>query len=150
MDTPFLVNVALVDDASIAAVSADPIADEVFWTDGHGAFRRHDGSDETLVPSAESRLVDVNCDGPIERPSVRPQLLADLAFRSAFGPRMMSTTLAVAWVAAGRRAGCVVTDLLGDKLKDGRGLLVAADDETHRRLVEIIGPYLGNVSAAAG
>lgn len=167
--TPLVaVNVALVDDTGIACVSADPIADEVFWTDGHGAYIRYDGSDKALAPSAESRLVDINCDGPIDRSFLGPQLLLDPAFRSAFGPRVMSTTLAVAWVAAGRRAayvsdghfnenvhyaagievcrsaGCIVTDLAGDPLKDGRGLLVAADGETHRRLVEIIGPHLAN------
>ena len=170
--TPLMaVNVALVDTSSVACVSADPVADEVFWTDGQGAFLRRDGSDEALTPSADSLLVDINCDGPIDKAFLGPQLLADSTFRSAFGPRVMSTTLAVAWVAAGRRAayvsdglfdenvhyaagiglcrgaGCVVTDLAGSQLENGRGLLIAADIETHRRLVEIIGPHLADVLA---
>ncbi len=173
VQTPLVaVNVALVNDtSSIACVSADPIADEFFWTDGRGAFLGRDGSDEPLVPAAESRLVDVNCDGPIDRPFLGPQLVADPAFRAAFGPRVMSTTLAVAWVAAGRRAayvsdgvfndnvhfaagialcrsaGCVITDLAGDALGAGRGLIITADVETHGRLVEIIRPHLADVVA---
>lgn len=79
---------------------------------------------------------------------------------------MLSTTLALAWVAAGRRAayvtdgsvegsvhfaagiglcrgaGCVVTDLRGAAVKGGRGLVVAADDATHGQLLQIIGPHL--------
>lgn len=169
--TPLVaVNVALVEgSSSLACVSADPIADELFWTDGHRACLRHDGSDEPLRPSALSRLVDVNCDGPADEAFLGPQLVADPAFRSAFGPRVVSTTLAVAWVAAGRRAayvsdgsftdnlhfaagiavcrsaGCVVTDLAGEPLDTGRGLVVAADLETHRTLLEMIRPHLADV-----
>lgn len=161
------VNVALVDGSStLACVSADPIADEVFWTDGQRALLRRIGCDQPLRPSAASRLVDINCDGPADQPFVGPQLVADPAFRAAFGPRVLSTTLAVAWVAAGRRAayisdghftdnvhfaagigvcrnaGCVITDLAGEPLGAGRGLIVAADTETHGRLLEIIRPHL--------
>ena len=170
--TPLVaVNVALLDEdkSTVACVSADAIANEFFWADDRGAFLRRGGSDEALTPSTQSRLVDINCDGPIARPFLGPQLLTDPAFRSAFGPRVMSTTLAVAWVAAGRRtgyvsdglfvenvhytagialcrsAGCVVTDLAGEPLEDGRGLIIAADDETHQRLVDIIRPHLADV-----
>lgn len=171
--TPLIaVNVALLDDSScVACVCADPIADEMFWTDGQRAFRRRDGVDDQLRPTAESRLVDVNCDGPADRQFLGPQLVADAAFRTEFGPRVLSTTLAVAWVAAGRRAayvsdgwfidnvhfaagieisrlaGCVITDLAGDPLNTGRGLIVAADGETSARLVEIIRPHLRAVLA---
>jgi myo-inositol-1(or 4)-monophosphatase len=74
---------------------------------------------------------------------------------------VVSSTLALAWVAAGRRAayvtdggdlsdsvhfaagialcraaGCVVTGIDGEPLGPaGRGLLVAADAETHARLL---------------
>lgn len=166
--TPLVaVNVALLDGASSpASVCADPIAEEVFWADGRRAFRRCEGIDEPLRPSAGSRLVDVNCDGPADRPFLGPELVADGAFRSAFGARVTSTTLALAWVAAGRRAayvsdgwftdnvhyaagiglcrsaGCVVTDLAGEPLSAGRGLVAAADAATHERLVEIVRPHL--------
>lgn len=170
--TPLVaVNVALLDEdkSTVACVSADPIANEYFWANDRGAFLRRGGSDQALTPSTQSRLVDINCDGPIDRPFLGPQLLTDPAFRSAFGPRVMSTTLAVAWVAAGRRtgyisdgqfvenvhytagialcrsAGCVVTDLAGQPLEDGRGLIIAADDETHGLLVDIIRPHLADV-----
>lgn len=170
--TPLVaVNVALLDEeeSTVACVSADPIANEFFWADDRGAFVRRGGSDQALTPSTQSRLVDINCDGPVDKPFLGPQLLTDPAFRSAFGPRVMSTTLAVAWVAAGRRtgyvsdglfvenvhyaagialcrrAGCVVTDLAGEPLQGGRGLIIAADDETHQCLVDLIRPHLADV-----
>ncbi len=165
--TPLVaVNVTLVDSSSVAAVCADPIAGELFWTDGQRSYRRCDGADDPLSPSPRSGLVDVNCDGPTDSPFLGPQLVADPLFRAAFGPRVMSTSLAVAWVAAGRRAayvsdgwftdnvhfaagtelcraaGCVISDLAGEPLNTGRGLIVAADAETHARLVDIIRPHL--------
>jgi myo-inositol-1(or 4)-monophosphatase len=173
-ETPLVaVNVALVDgDRTLAAVAEDPLAGEAFWTDGARAGVRRRGADTPLVPSARSRLVDVNCDGPFDRPFLGPQLVADPAFRAAFGPRVLSTTLAVAWVAAGRRAGyvtdgslvdnvhfaagvglcqaagCVVTDLRGDPLHTGRGLIVAADADTHAALLDLIRPHLDRVLVA--
>jgi myo-inositol-1(or 4)-monophosphatase len=172
-ETPLMaVNVALLDGcSSLACVCVDPIADELFWSDGQGAFRRRGGADEPLRPSAESGLIDVNCDGPTDRSFVGPQLVADPRFRAAFGLRVISTTLALAWVAAGRRAGyvsdgwfannvhyaagiglcrsagCVITDLAGEPLGTDRGLIVAADTETHTRLIEIIRPHLRDARA---
>ena len=166
--TPLVaLNVALVDGSrTLVAVSVDPIADEVFWTDGQRAMVRDGGVDTQLKPSPESLLVDVNCGGPLDRPFLGPQLIVDPAFRAAFGPRVLSTTLAVAWVAAGRRAayvsdggfidnvhyaagiglcraaGCVVTDLSGGPLETGRGLIVGADPETHERVVRLVAPHL--------
>lgn len=89
-------------------------------------------------------------------------MLYDEAFSTLFRPRVVSTTLALAWVAAGRRvayvtdghlrgsvhfssgialcqaAGCVVTNLAGEPLHTGRqGLIAAADAETHAELVRI-------------
>jgi myo-inositol-1(or 4)-monophosphatase len=165
--TPLLaVNVALRDGGVVtAAASSDPIADEVFWTDGGGAWLRAGGADTPLVPSPVSALVDVNLDAVHPDPGrFRPAaLLGHPDFRRMYGGRVISTTLALAWVAAGRRAayvsdgsfvgnvhfaagiaicraaGCVVTDLRGDDVDSpgGSGLLVAADGETHRRLLEL-------------
>ncbi|TNM42700.1 phosphatase [Nocardioides albidus] len=161
------VNVALVDDSRIvAAAVADPIAGEVFWSDGERAMiRTPDGADIAMSPSPASRLVDVNCDGPLDRPFLGAQVI-DAAFRAAFGPRVVSTTLAVAWVAAGRRAGyvsdghlidnvhfaagielcraagCVVTDLGGAEVGTGRGLIIGADAATHHRLLSIVEPHV--------
>ncbi|MBM7518147.1 inositol monophosphatase family protein [Nocardioides nitrophenolicus] len=172
--TPLVaVNVALVDGAlTLVAATSDPIAGEVFWTDGvRAALRSADGTDLPLAPSRASRLVDVNCDGPLDRPFVGAQVI-DAAFRAAFGPRVGSTTLALAWVAAGRRAGyvsdgavvdsvhfaagialcraagCVVTDLSGSELASGRGLIIAADAATHRRLTDLVAPHLAAVTAS--
>ena len=167
-ETPLVaVNVALVDGGDVTTcASADPIVGEVFWADTSGAWLRRGERDEPLRPSAASRLVDVNCDGPTDKPFLGAQLIADAAFRSEFGPRVLSTTLGVAWVAAGRRAGyvtdgrfadnvhfaagialcrragCMVTDLAGDPLHTGRGLIVAADAGAHARLVELVSPHL--------
>jgi myo-inositol-1(or 4)-monophosphatase len=160
------VNVALrVGDRVTVATSADPFNEEVFWTGGDGAHVRQGGEDRPLVPSAGSRLVDLNLDPPFpNRPDfLAAALLADDGFITRFRPRVVSTTLAVAWVAAGRRAayvtdghlrdsvhfaagialceaaGCVVTGLDGQTLHTGRGgLVAAADAETHAALLRLI------------
>ena len=161
------VNVALVTPDGVgAAVSADPIAEELFWTDGTAAWERRDGRDRPLVPSARSLILDVNCDAKGETHFVGGQLIADAAVRAAFAVRVLSSTLAVAWVAAGRRAayvtdgrlegsvhfeagialcraaGCVVTDLTGGALHSGRGMVAAADDATHARLLDLVAPHV--------
>jgi myo-inositol-1(or 4)-monophosphatase len=159
------VNVALRIGAEVTvAASADPFAGEVFWTDGEHAYRREDGLDRRLTPEAGNRLVDVNLDPPFPNaPAFRAALLpADPGFAQLFRPRVVSTTLALAWVAAGRRAayvtdgdlrdsvhfaagialcraaGCVITDLRGRPLHTGTGgLVVAADQETHAALLAL-------------
>lgn len=160
------VNVALrVGSTITAAACADPFAGEVFWTDGVHAYVRRDAVDEPLTPSAESRLVDVNLDPPFPNAPdfLAARLLAGPGFAERFHPRVVSSTLAVAWVATGRRAayvtdghlrdsvhfasgmavcqaaGCVVTGIHGEPLHTGAGgLVVAADRETHTALLEII------------
>jgi fructose-1,6-bisphosphatase/inositol monophosphatase family enzyme len=166
--TPLLsVNVALVEGAeALAAACADPIADEVFATDGRTAQLITLAGTAPLAPTADSRIVEVNCDGPLDAPFVGAQLLVDAAIRATWALRVVSTTLAVAWVSAGRRAayvtdgrllgdvhftagiavcrdaGCIVTDLAGGPLHAGRGLIVAADEATHAELVTAIRPHL--------
>lgn len=160
------VNVALLTRHGVtAAAAADPFAREVFWTDGERAWHRGGNVDTPLVPDPGSRLVDVNLDPPFPNaPGFRAvSLLADPAFGSRFRPRVVSTTLAVAWVAAGRRAayvtdghlagsvhftagialcqaaGCVVTGLDGQPVHSGAGgLVAAADQRTHAALIEMI------------
>ncbi len=161
------VNVALQAGAdTTAAAAADPFSNEVFWTDGRRAYLRSGGTDEELVPSPGTQLVDVNLDPPFPNaPGFRAvRLLADPGFTEQFRPRVVSTTLALAWVAAGRRAayvtdghlrdsvhfaagiavclaaGCVVSGIHGQPLHTGAGgLVVAADHDTHAALVELIG-----------
>ncbi|MEV6056019.1 inositol monophosphatase family protein [Streptomyces sp. NPDC052107] len=161
------VNVALRQGPEVtAAATADPFSGEVFWTDGEAAWvRRKDGTDERLTPWAGSALVDVNLDPPFPNaPGFRAVgLLADPVFAERFRPRVISSTLAVAWVAAGRRAayvtdgdlrdsvhfaagivlcwaaGCTVTGLYGEPVLSGAGgLLAAADAETHAALLELV------------
>jgi myo-inositol-1(or 4)-monophosphatase len=173
--TPLVaVNVALVENGrcAVAAVS-DPIAVELFWTDGSCAFvRRGDGADRMLEPTAASGLVEINCDGPLDRPFVGGQLVHDPRLRATYGPRVISSTLGVVWVAAGRRAsyisdgsffqnlhfaagigvaeaaGCVITDLAGDPLNAGRGLVVSSDPTTHQEVLALVQPHLSAVTMA--
>ncbi|MFB7941086.1 inositol monophosphatase family protein [Streptomyces sp. NPDC056049] len=161
------VNVAL---RGGAAAVADPFGGddgEVFRTDGTRAWGP-DGS--PLAPTAATGLVDVNLDPPFPgAPGFRAvDLLAHPGFVAAFRPRVVSTTLALAWVAAGKRAayvtdggdlsgsvhfaagialcraaGCVVTGIDGTPVGEGRparGLVAAADPDTHARLMELIRP----------
>ncbi|GHF35198.1 phosphatase [Streptomyces mashuensis] len=157
------VNVAL---RNGAAAVADPFSGEVFFTDGESSWVRHAGADARLVPTAATRLVDVNLDPPFPNaPGFRAvDLLAHPGFVERFRPRVVSTTLALAWVAAGKRAayvtdggdlsgsvhfaagvalcraaGCVVTGIDGGPVgESGRGLVVAADAETHGLLMSAI------------
>jgi myo-inositol-1(or 4)-monophosphatase len=157
------VNVAL---RNGAAAVADPFSGEVFFTDGKTAWVRHDGVDAQLAPTPATQLVDANLDPPFpSAPGFRAvDLLAHPEFVERFRPRVVSTTLALAWVAAGKRAayvtdggdlsgsvhfaagiavcqaaGCVVTGIDGAPIEQaGRGLVVAADAETHGLLMSMI------------
>lgn len=158
------VNVALRDGA---AAVADPFSGEVFFTDGEAARVRRDGADARLTPTPVTQLVDVNLDPPFpSAPGFRAvDLLAHPGFVERFRPRVVSTTLALAWVAAGKRAayvtdggdlsgsvhfaagiavcraaGCVVTGIDGTPIGQagGRGLVVAADADTHGLLMSMI------------
>ncbi|MEW1904440.1 inositol monophosphatase family protein [Streptomyces sp. NPDC086147] len=158
------VNVALRDGA---AAVADPFSGEIFFTDGETAWVRRDGADDALLtPTSATRLVDANLDPPFpSAPGFRAvDLLARSEFIEHFRPRVVSTTLALAWVAAGKRAayvtdggdlsgsvhfaagialcraaGCVVTDIDGAPTGEaGRGLVAAADEETHGLLLSMM------------
>lgn len=159
------VNVALRDGP---AAVADPFSGEVFLTDGETAWVRSGAEgDEPLAPTADTRLVDVNLDPPFPgAPGFRAvDLLAHPGFVEHFRPRVVSTSLALAWVAAGKRAayvtdggdlsgsvhfaagialcraaGCVVTGIDGAPAgPGGRGLVVAADAGTHELLMSMVG-----------
>ncbi|MFJ6906966.1 inositol monophosphatase family protein [Streptomyces griseoluteus] len=157
------VNVALRDGP---AAVADPFTGEVFRTDGKTAWLRHEGTDTPLRPTAATALVDVNLDPPFpSAPAFRATaLLAHPVFVARFRPRVVSTTLALTWVAAGRRAayvtdgtnlsdsvhfaagialcraaGCVVTGIDGAPLgPNTRGLVAAADPDTHSLLMTML------------
>lgn len=154
----FAVNVALreSDGVRVAAV-ADPASGEVFVTDGARAWR--DGSSEEVGPDPGNRLVEVD---------VRPasprsrRLIGRPGFHERYDARVVSTSLGLTWVAAGRfagyatdedvsdnvhyaaglalcrGAGCVVTDLDGGDVASGRGLLAAADATTHLDLLALL------------
>jgi myo-inositol-1(or 4)-monophosphatase len=161
--TPLVaVNVALRSAGrSLAAASADPASGEVFWTDGVAAYVRRDGTDARLEPSASCLLVDLDLEHPDSGDTLR--LFTDQRVQRAFSLRGTATTLALTWVAAGRRAaylqegdvrdsvhfaapiaiaqaaGCVVTGAHGQPVfSDAGGLLAAADDETHAQLLDIL------------
>lgn len=165
--TPLMaVNVALRAGADVTvAASVDPASGETFWTDGAAAHVRTATADEPLAPTAASRLVEVNIDHGLLEPGDRRAvtLLADDGLRAAWGLRVLSSTLGVAWVAAGRRAayvtggdlrdsvhfapgialcraaGGVVTGVLGQPLHTGaQGMVAAADEETHAAVVDAV------------
>ena len=125
-----------------------------------GSCRPVSSPSTTLAGCDGSRTRAVQPDRGRFRPAA---LLGHPDFRERYGGRVLSTTLALVWVAAGRRAayitdgrfednvhfasgiaicraaGCVVTDLHGEPVDSpgGSGLLVAADGETHQRLLQI-------------
>ena len=164
------VNAALkVEGRFIAAAVADPFNDEIFWTDSVSAFMHADGQDTPLVPNGSSKLVDLNFDPPFPNaPTFKAvTLAADSGFADSFRPRVVSSSLALAWVATGQRAayvtdgdvrdsvhfvaglaicqaaGCTVTDLRGRAWGSGAtGLLAAADSETHTILLGLVRKYL--------
>ena len=79
------------------------------------------------------------------RPSPLPGSLQDDERRtSAMGP-FGTTCTSRRGSNSCRSAGCVVTDLTGGPLDTGRGLIVAADAETHASLVQLIRPHLEEV-----
>ncbi|GAA2702782.1 inositol monophosphatase family protein [Actinoplanes palleronii] len=155
-------NVALRDgDRVTAAASADPFTGETYWTDGTVArVRGADGADRPLVPSPVTAMVDINLDPPF--PVEPSRVIAAPGFRDRFRPRVVSTTLALLWVADGRRAaylsygdvrdsvhfaagvaiceaaGCVVTGVDGTPWQTGTGLVAAADAGTHAALLSFI------------
>ena len=159
----YSVNVALtVRGNTTAAAVSHPPSGEVYWAHGtHFGILGPRGS----APPPTSRLVDINADGPLDHPFVGAQLAADPDFRSRFGPRVESTTLALAWVATGQRlgyitdgvhrgsvhftagialcraAGRVITDFNGDAVHTGPGIVAAADPETHTSLLAMISKH---------
>ncbi len=166
------VNVALqMEGKFIAAAVADPHANEVYWTNGAGSFvRTVSGRDVPLNPGSSSNLVDLNLDPPYPNaPHFKTaMLIADDEFAANFRPRVVSSSLALAWVATGQRAayitdgdprgsvhysagialceaaGCMVTDLRGQKWGTAAtGLIAAADAATHNRLLSLVKKYLG-------
>lgn len=156
----FSVNVALRSAGSTtAAAVSHPPTGEVYWadTDGFGII----GREESAAP-VTTTLVDINADGPLDRPFVGAQLAADPDLRAAFSPRVASTTLALAWVATGQRrgyvtdgrhhdsvhfaasialcvaAGVTISDFDGAPVHTGTGVVAGADPETHAALLGLV------------
>lgn len=164
------VNVTLMEEGRfIAAAVADPHAQEIYWMDGLAAYARANGQDTPLAPSSSSNLVDINLDPPYPNATKfkTAMLIADDEFAASFRPRVVSSSIALAWVATGQRAayvtdgdvrnsvhysaeialcesaGCKVTDLHGQKWGSGStGLIAAADEATHKALLSLVKKYL--------
>jgi len=137
-------NVALSEDGDVtAAASAECVGDETYWTDGTTAWVRRAGADSTLRPDRSSLMVAFNLEVDAAGRRRASDVMADPAFFETYQPRITSSTLALAWVAAGRHAayvtegdlrdnvhfaagvslcraaGCVVTDLHGGPVNTG-------------------------------
>jgi myo-inositol-1(or 4)-monophosphatase len=110
----------------IAAAVADPFNHEIFWTDGRLAFMRADGQDTPLVPNARSQLVDLNFDPPFPNaPAFKATTLAaDAGFAARFRPRVVSTSMALTWVATGQRAAYITDGDLRDNVHFAAGLAI--------------------------
>jgi myo-inositol-1(or 4)-monophosphatase len=160
------VNAALVDSGDVvAAAVADPFSGDVFWTDGRSAYIRAGAKDSPLLPDADSGLVDLNLDPPFPNaPAFKAaQLAATDEFLASFRARVVSSSVALTWVASGQRAAyvtdgsirdsvhfcaglaichaarCTITDLYGNPLSSAaNGAIVAADDHTHSTLLGLI------------
>lgn len=158
--TPLVgVNVALRESRRVtAAAVTDPFAGETMWTDGAVARLRTADGERDPAPSPVTQLIDIDFDGD---PAWAASVARDTASR--FGIRVVSTSLAAAWVALGRRAayvqigdvrdsvhfaapiavcqaaGCIVTGLRGEPVDEGpHGLLIAADAATHETLIAVL------------
>lgn len=163
----FAVNVALREHGRVtAAACAEPGTGDIFWTDGERAHRRAaDGTDHPVTPDPGCHLVDIDlwAEGRDPRTLSGYKLLGSRDFHREFDPRMSSTSLALVWVAAGRRGGyvvdgdvhdsvhyaapialcravgCTVTALDGGPVeRPHAGLVVAADPAAHARLLTLL------------
>jgi myo-inositol-1(or 4)-monophosphatase len=139
-------NVALAVDGDVtAAAVAECVGDETYWTDGASAWVRRGGVDADLRPDTSSLMVAFNLEVDPAGRRRASDVLADPRFFETYQPRITSSTLALAWVAAGRHAayltegdlrdnvhfaagvglcratGCVVTDLDGGPVDTGAG-----------------------------
>ncbi|WP_198554308.1 inositol monophosphatase family protein [Nocardioides alpinus] len=122
MTPHFSVNVALRHGgATTAAAVAHPPSGEVYCSGADGFTI--EGRD-TVGPAAHNRIVDINADGPLDRPFVGAQLAADPDLRAHFSPRIESTTLALAWVATGQRLGYVTDGHHQDSVHFSAGLAI--------------------------
>jgi myo-inositol-1(or 4)-monophosphatase len=155
-------NVALAEDHEVtAAASAECVGDETYWTDGATAWARRDGEDTVLQPDPSTLMAAFNLEVDLDDRRRVSDVLADPSFFGTYQPRITSSTLALAWVAAGRHAayvtagdltdnvhfaaglalcraaGCVVTSLTGGAAGGPGGLLAAADQETHGALLAL-------------
>ncbi len=158
------VNVAL-PAAGVAAVAL-PFSGEVVVAGPDGARMDADGTETQPSPHGDSRVVDFDLDQRPTLPGFEPlDLIADADFRLAYQPRVTGTSLALTWVAMGRRAayvtdgqladnvhfaagvtvclaaGCVVSDLRGGPVTPGgpaTGMIAAADPTTHARLLAMV------------
>jgi myo-inositol-1(or 4)-monophosphatase len=116
-------NVALtVDGAVTAAAAAECVGDETYWTDGDRAWVRRGGSDAVLRPDPESLMVAFNLEVDAAGRRRASDLMADPAFFETYPPRITSSTLALAWVAAGRHAAYVSEGDLADNVHFAAGL----------------------------
>ncbi|MBO0846102.1 MAG: inositol monophosphatase [Nocardioides sp.] len=116
-------NVALsVDGAVVAGASADPVLGETYWFDDGGARMRRGDEDTVLTPTVESMMVDVNLDGSRERLLRALGLLGDARVSERFQIRVVSSTLGLAWVAAGRYAAYLTEGDLRDNVHFAAGI----------------------------
>jgi myo-inositol-1(or 4)-monophosphatase len=116
-------NVALTIDGELtAASSVECVGDESYWTDGEGAWVRREGADAELSPDRDSLMVSINLEVDAAGRRRASDLMGDPRFFETYQPRITSSTLALAWVAAGRHAAYLSEGDLADNVHFAAGL----------------------------
>lgn len=153
----FNINIALIQAGEpVLGVLAEPLTGELLVAEtGRGAWRiGADGTASPVQPSAASRIVAVDWGHfPSEGdPETLLRLFAGLTRGRRFRTRVLNTSLALAYVARGRlaafvmdntkpwdqgaggvicrEAGCIVTDLHGNRWTPAAASIIAAADQT--------------------
>jgi myo-inositol-1(or 4)-monophosphatase len=116
-------NVALSESGELtAAASAECVGDETYWTDGTTAWVRRNGVDSVLSPDTSNLMVAFNLEVDAGGRRRASEVMADPEFFETYQPRITSSTLALAWVAAGRHAAYVTEGDLRDNVHFAPGI----------------------------
>jgi myo-inositol-1(or 4)-monophosphatase len=161
----FAVNVAMVEGGRVAVsvVGDGPTGDVLVAEVGGGAWRVREDGPEPLATSTSSLIVDLGA-WPKEAPAREhaARHVAEAIRSDRWDVRCFSTTLSLAYVAAGQIAGCAlfatpglvhvaagsllvaeaggpVTDAAGDPWTlDASSLVCAADEHFHEELLRLV------------
>jgi len=159
----YAINVALVEDGQVrAAVVADGASGDIYLAEHHrGAFMLRGDQHIRLHADASSRLLNVD-PSPVPQPNFGTNLAIRALASGQWNVRVLSTSLALPYLAAGRLAAAVFTSAgvpvhfaaglllaeeAGARVTDGRGTpwdlhstvyVVAASHALHEELLGLV------------